>query len=155
MTDLRGHVAFITGGNGGIGLGMAMDFARAGADVAIWGTNPAKNEAAAAHRPGGHSGAHRGVRRRRRGRPAGELRPHRRRPRQGRPARRCYKVLVIFVDLTLEEWRCAMAVNLDGAFVSLRLGARHLVERGEGGVAGGRVVDLGDPRRPVQPPLRR
>src|SRR5581483_11691662 len=44
--DLSGHVTLITGGNGGIGLGMARALAEAGADVAIWGTNPAKNEAA-------------------------------------------------------------------------------------------------------------
>src|SRR5436190_1157570 len=46
MIDLTGHVALITGGNGGIGLGMATGLANAGADVAIWGTNPDKNDAA-------------------------------------------------------------------------------------------------------------
>src|SRR5918911_795750 len=45
--DLTGHVALVTGGNSGIGLGMALALAEAGADVAIWGTNPTKNEAAA------------------------------------------------------------------------------------------------------------
>src|ERR1700691_5752473 len=44
--DLTGQVALITGGNSGIGLGMANALAAAGADVAIWGTNAAKNEAA-------------------------------------------------------------------------------------------------------------
>lgn len=33
--DLKGHVALVTGGNGGIGLGMAKGLARAGASVAI------------------------------------------------------------------------------------------------------------------------
>ncbi|MFM7685650.1 MAG: SDR family NAD(P)-dependent oxidoreductase [Actinomycetota bacterium] len=47
LFDLRGHVALITGGNGGIGLGMADALARQGAAVAIWGTNPSKNDAAA------------------------------------------------------------------------------------------------------------
>jgi NAD(P)-dependent dehydrogenase (short-subunit alcohol dehydrogenase family) len=46
MTDLSGHVALITGGNSGIGLGMASGLAKAGAAVAIWGTNPRKNAAA-------------------------------------------------------------------------------------------------------------
>src|SRR3954465_14625148 len=40
--DLTGKVALVTGGNGGIGLGMADGLARAGADVAIWGGNPEK-----------------------------------------------------------------------------------------------------------------
>src|SRR5438874_101518 len=46
LFDLRGHVALVTGGNSGIGLGMAEGLARCGADVCIWGTNPTKNEVA-------------------------------------------------------------------------------------------------------------
>ncbi len=46
--DLTGKVALVTGGNGGIGLGMADALAEAGADICIWGTNPRKNEAATA-----------------------------------------------------------------------------------------------------------
>ncbi len=41
--DLRGRVAIVTGGNGGIGRGIALGFARAGAAVAIFGRNEEKN----------------------------------------------------------------------------------------------------------------
>jgi 2-deoxy-D-gluconate 3-dehydrogenase len=47
LFDLTGRVALVTGGNGGIGLGMARGLAAAGAVVAIAGRNAAKSEAAA------------------------------------------------------------------------------------------------------------
>ena len=46
--DLSGRVAIVTGGNGGIGLGMARGLAQAGAAVAIVGRNAAKSDAAVA-----------------------------------------------------------------------------------------------------------
>ena len=46
--DLGGKVAVVTGGNGGIGLGMARGLAECGAAVVIAGRNAAKNEAALA-----------------------------------------------------------------------------------------------------------
>jgi 2-deoxy-D-gluconate 3-dehydrogenase len=46
--DLEGHVAVVTGGNGGIGLAIALGLAGAGAKVAIWGRNTEKNAAALA-----------------------------------------------------------------------------------------------------------
>lgn len=38
-----------------------------------------------------------------------------------------------FLDLTLEQWRHTMAVDLDGAFVCLQRAARHMVRAGTGG----------------------
>ena len=48
-TDLSGQVALITGGNGGIGLGMAEGLVLAGASVAICGRNAEKTGAAVEH----------------------------------------------------------------------------------------------------------
>lgn len=45
MFDLTGRVALVTGGNGGIGRGIALALAGAGASVAIFGRNAAKNAA--------------------------------------------------------------------------------------------------------------
>ncbi len=46
LFDLTGRVALITGGNGGIGLGMAKGLAQAGASVVIAGRQKDKNAAA-------------------------------------------------------------------------------------------------------------
>jgi 2-dehydro-3-deoxy-D-gluconate 5-dehydrogenase len=48
LFDLKGRVAVVTGGNGGIGLGMAQGLAQCGAAVAIAGRNVEKSKAAAA-----------------------------------------------------------------------------------------------------------
>ena len=46
LFDLTGRTAIITGGNGGLGLAMARGLVKAGANVAIWARNDAKNVAA-------------------------------------------------------------------------------------------------------------
>lgn len=45
LFDLSGNVALITGGNGGIGRGIAIGLAKAGASVAIFARNEEKNKA--------------------------------------------------------------------------------------------------------------
>ncbi len=52
LFDLKGRVAVVTGGNGGIGLGIAQGLADAGADIAVVGRNEAKSKAAAAELAG-------------------------------------------------------------------------------------------------------
>ncbi len=46
LFDLSGRVAVVTGGNGGIGLGMAKGMAQAGAAIVVAGRNADKNAAA-------------------------------------------------------------------------------------------------------------
>ena len=46
--DLSGRTAVITGGNGGIGLGIAQALNAQGCNVSIWGRNADKNKSAAA-----------------------------------------------------------------------------------------------------------
>jgi len=52
LFDLKGKAAIVTGGNGGIGLGIARGLADAGADIAVVGRNEAKSKAAAAELAG-------------------------------------------------------------------------------------------------------
>lgn len=137
MRVLADHVALVTGGNGGIGFGLAEGLAQAGADVAIWGTDPDKTAAA-----GERLAAH-GTRVDARvcdvsdeaavteafaatvgalGRVdscfanAGV---------GGRPAK--------FQEQTLEQWREVTAVNLEGTFLTFREATRHMLARGGGG----------------------
>ncbi|NLA36929.1 MAG: SDR family oxidoreductase [Actinobacteria bacterium] len=134
--DLSGRTVVVTGGNGGIGLGIAEALADAGADIAIWARNEEKNAAAVE-----------------------SVRALGRRceafvcdvadPAQVDAAMAdtldAFGTIdsmfanagtyggAPFLEQTLEGWRRVTSVNLDGVFLTLQAAARHLVERGEGG----------------------
>src|SRR4029450_13235761 len=55
---LSGRTAVITGGNGGIGLGIAQALNAQGCNVSIWGRNAAKNHSAAATMSAGPGKVH-------------------------------------------------------------------------------------------------
>jgi NAD(P)-dependent dehydrogenase (short-subunit alcohol dehydrogenase family) len=140
VTRLDGHVAVVTGGNRGIGLGLSEGLIDAGATVAVWARDEGRNREACARL------AKRGVET---GGRALSVRCDV--SDEGQVATAMRETLAEtgkvdslfanagvgggarFVDMTLAEWRRVMAVNLDGAFLTLREAARHLVERGEGG----------------------
>ena len=137
MPDLSGKVYIITGGNGGIGLGMAEGIAMAGGNVAIWGRNEQKNaealaklndlgiKAAAYVCDVGDETAIVNTMKQtvdEFGRLDG-LFANAGRGGTGKQ----------FIDMSLEDWRSVMAINLDGVFLTLREAAKVLIEQGEGG----------------------
>jgi NAD(P)-dependent dehydrogenase (short-subunit alcohol dehydrogenase family) len=141
--DLSGKVALITGGNGGIGLGMATGLARCGADIVIWGRNAAKNERA--EQVLSQYGTQVLVQRvdvadeqetveafgdalRAMGRfdfVAANAGGGRTQP---------------FHELSMAAWRETMSVNLDAVFCLFREACRHMVQRAEEGDAGGSLL---------------
>jgi NAD(P)-dependent dehydrogenase (short-subunit alcohol dehydrogenase family) len=135
--NLSGKVALVTGGNSGIGLGMAEALAMAGAHVCIWGSNPAKNMAAQ-KRLREHGTEVRALQVDVGDEQAVDDAMARTVEALGR-VDACFANAGVggmapsFVDMTSDEWRRVLRINLDGAFYTLRAAARHMVERGEGG----------------------
>jgi len=136
LFDLDGHVAVVTGGSKGIGLGMARGLARAGANVALWSRGQEQNQAAAAELEqlgvralpvvcdiGSEASIQEAC-----ATTLGAL---------GRIdscfANAGFGDYYDPMKVSLERWRKVLDVNLDGTFVTLREVARHMVERGGGG----------------------
>ncbi len=142
--DLTGKAALVTGGNGGIGLGMAEGLAAAGASVAVWGLNPEKNAAAEAalKAHGGQVLVSRVDVADEAAVVAGVAEAVQRLGRLdfvaanagiggGAPA---------FDQFTTEAWRRVTTVDLDAVFWTFREACRHMVTRAEAGEPGGSLL---------------
>lgn len=136
LFDLTGHTSIVTGGNRGIGLGIAGGLADAGASVAIWSRAADRNEAAVAEieRGGGTAiavscdvsdEASVSV--------ALEETVDRLGPVSSLFANAGTSGVAKFPDMGLDEWHRVLDVNLTGVFLTTRAVADHLVARGEGG----------------------
>src|SRR2546423_8588238 len=143
--DLSGRMAVITGGNGGIGLGIAQALASSGCNVSIWGRNAEKNKSAAATMASLPSKVDTRI---------CDVSD----PASVKTAMKatldafgrvdgCFANAGIggggrraFIDRPAGGWRRMFATNLDGVFHVFQAAARHMTERADAGDKFGRLV---------------
>jgi NAD(P)-dependent dehydrogenase (short-subunit alcohol dehydrogenase family) len=137
MFNLKGKVALVTGGNGGIGLGFAEGLAEHGADVCIWGTNPDKN-AAAEEKLKGYGVKALGLKCDV-SNEAEVVASFAKTLEEFGHVDSCFANAgvggrkVAFDDMTPEEWNRVFSVNMTGVMFTFREAIKHMKERGEGG----------------------
>lgn len=150
--DLTEKVTLVTGGNNGIGFGMAEGLAGAGASVVIWGRNQARNALALEHLES-------------LGTRALVLRVDVSDEAQvvdafAETVDVMGRVDAVFAnagvgtpstpfgEMTTEEWRNIFGVNMDGVFWTFREAVNHMKQRGSGSlvVTSSITADLGYPR---------
>jgi 2-deoxy-D-gluconate 3-dehydrogenase len=141
LFDLKGRIAFVTGGNGGIGLGMAKGLAAAGATVVIAGRNRDKAETALAELAALRATAD-----------FAELDVLQEASCKAAidAAAAKFGGLDILVnnagtsvrkapqDLSAAEWHKVMDTNLTGAFLCAQAAYPHMLKRG-----GGKIINIG------------
>jgi 2-deoxy-D-gluconate 3-dehydrogenase len=136
--DLKGRSALVTGGNGGIGLGMAQGLAQAGASVAIAGRDAAKNAAAVKGLGSGCFAIQIDMRDEKACRAMLD-----------EAAKRLGRLDILVnnagtnirkapQDYALEEWREVLDTNLTSAFVAAQAAYPHMKRAG-----GGKIVNIG------------
>ena len=144
--DLSEKVALITGGNGGIGLGMAEGLAECGANIAIWGRNKEKNEESKNLLSKYNI----------------EVKTYEVDVSQEKEVINNVKSVLndfgridsvfanagmnvfggSFEEMDTDAYRKVLSVNLDGVFFTLRETTKHMVERAKDGDIGGSVVGV-------------
>ena len=144
--DLSEKVALITGGNGGIGLGMAKGLAECGANIAIWGRNKEKNEES----------------KNLLSKYSIEVKTYEVDVSQEKEVINNVKSVLndfgridsvfanagmnvfggSFEEMDTDAYRKVLSVNLDGVFFTLRETTKHMVERAKDGDIGGSVVGV-------------
>lgn len=146
LFDLTGKVALITGGNGGIGLGMAEGLAQHGATVIIWGTNEAKN-ATAVEALAQHGGIVRTAKVDVSDEDAvkaamadiiaefGRIDQAIANAGIGQSRRDMF-------DISREDFEKLQSINVHGVFFTLREAARHMIDRDKRGDGGGSLVAI-------------
>jgi NAD(P)-dependent dehydrogenase (short-subunit alcohol dehydrogenase family) len=139
--NLQGKTALVTGGNGGIGYGMAAALLASGANVAIWGSRAEKTEQAKARlieACGDASRVHAFAC------DVGDEAALEATFAQSVQALGG-RVDSVFanagisakgtplVDISLEDWRRVQRINVEGVFMTFRAAAKHMIEGGHGG----------------------
>lgn len=138
--DLSGRGIVVTGGNGGIGLGMARALLASGAKVAIWGSNPDKTAKARSQLADECGDAERvhafvcdvGDEAQVEASFAASVAA------LGR-VDSCFANAgvsskgTLMTEMSLDEFRRVQRINVEGVFLTFRAAARHMVEHGQGG----------------------
>jgi NAD(P)-dependent dehydrogenase (short-subunit alcohol dehydrogenase family) len=144
--NLAGKVALITGGNRGIGLGMAQALAASGADIAIWGRNAAANNDAIKLLCDHEIKAKAWV-----VDVADESAVVQAMADTAEEMGRIDSVFAnagigygapSFIEMSSETYRKVLSVNLDGVFFTMREACRHMVARAKAGDPGGSLVGI-------------
>jgi len=142
--DLKGKVALVTGGNRGIGYGMAEALGEAGADVVIWGSSADHNRSALGRldRLGVRTMAQRVD-------VADEAAVVAAMAEAAAAMGRIDCVIAnagigggapSFSEMSHDVWRRVLSVNLDGVFFTCREACKHMVERARDGDPGGSIA---------------
>ncbi len=141
MFDLKGKVAIVTGGNGGIGLGMARGLASAGARVVVAARNKEKSNAAVRELQALGAGAL--------GISVDVTEEKSVNALVSETVERCDRLDILVnnaginirkpaQDLALDEWRQVMDTNLTSAFLCSRSAYPHMKRAG-----GGKIINVG------------